>query len=147
MKIIFGGNILNVSQGIICHQTNCKGVMGSGLALSIKKQYPKAYSDYMDRFATFGLQLGDVVMSKQLSGLYVANLCGQNEYGRKLNKVYTNYESLKVCFQQVSDFAKMKHTIYIPYGIGCGLAGGDWNKVESMLESILENNKAIIIKL
>ncbi|WP_223260709.1 hypothetical protein [Bacillus sp. LNXM65] len=34
------GNILEASEDIICHQVNCKGVMGAGLAKQIKSKYP-----------------------------------------------------------------------------------------------------------
>ncbi len=38
MKII-NGNLLEVKKGIIAHQCNCKGVMGAGIALQIKKKW------------------------------------------------------------------------------------------------------------
>lgn len=28
---------------IICHQTNCKGVMGAGIAFQIKRAYPEVF--------------------------------------------------------------------------------------------------------
>lgn len=28
---------------IICHQTNCKGVMGAGIAFQIKRTYPEVF--------------------------------------------------------------------------------------------------------
>ena len=34
MKII-NGNILDITEGVIVHQVNCKGVMGAGLALQM----------------------------------------------------------------------------------------------------------------
>ncbi|MEW6977553.1 MULTISPECIES: hypothetical protein [Bacillus] len=32
---------------------------------------------------------------------------------------------------------KNRTSIAIPYGIGCGLAGGDWTIVEDMIEEVL----------
>lgn len=29
---------------IICHQTNCKGVMGAGIAFQIKRTYPEVFN-------------------------------------------------------------------------------------------------------
>lgn len=34
---IIEGDILAVSHGVICHQVNCKHVMGAGLAAAIRK--------------------------------------------------------------------------------------------------------------
>ena len=40
------GNILESDANIICHQVNCQGVMGAGLALQIRKRYPSAFEEY-----------------------------------------------------------------------------------------------------
>ena len=36
---IVKSNILDATEDIICHQTNCFGIMGSGLAKQIKEKY------------------------------------------------------------------------------------------------------------
>ena len=38
---------------IICHQTNCKGVMGAGIAFQIKRAYPEVFKKYKE-FCFFG---------------------------------------------------------------------------------------------
>lgn len=39
MTVIYKkGNILNTKCNIICQQVNCKGVMGAGLALQIRRK-------------------------------------------------------------------------------------------------------------
>jgi O-acetyl-ADP-ribose deacetylase (regulator of RNase III) len=45
MKII-NGDLLNVKEGIICHQVNTYGIMGAGLALSLKNKFPNVYKQY-----------------------------------------------------------------------------------------------------
>ena len=37
---IIEGNLLEAPERIIVHQTNCMGVMGSGIAKQIKAKYP-----------------------------------------------------------------------------------------------------------
>lgn len=62
--------------------------------------------------------------------LYVVNLFGQNGYSR--GERQTNYAALAAalfsffrdCAQKYQDV-----TIRLPYGLGCGLAGGDWDTV------------------
>ena len=65
--------------------------------------------------------------------LYVANLFGQDGYGR--DKRYTNYAALTAAL-----FRAMKEnpraTFRIPYGLGCGLAGGDWETVLDIIKEI-----------
>ena len=40
------GNILEATEDIICHQVNCQGVMGSGLAKQIRSKWPSVFADY-----------------------------------------------------------------------------------------------------
>ena len=39
------GDILSVANGIIVHQVNAQGVMGSGLAKQIREKYPMAFDE------------------------------------------------------------------------------------------------------
>jgi len=46
IEVLKNSNILDVQTGIICHQTNCVGVMGGGLALQIRNKWPEVYKQY-----------------------------------------------------------------------------------------------------
>ena len=63
--------------------------------------------------------------------LYVANLFGQLSFGR--DKRQTNYAALGTAL-----FRAMKEhpnaTFRVPYGLGCGLAGGNWVTVLNLIE-------------
>ncbi len=43
---IIDGNLFDTKAKIIAHQVNCRGVMGSGVALQIKERYPYVYEMY-----------------------------------------------------------------------------------------------------
>lgn len=133
---IVNGNILDMNCGIICHQVNCKKVAGSGLALQIRKKWPKWLDDYI----SYDGNLGEVRIYKINDKLKIANIYSQYNYGR--NKLYTNYESLEKCFIFLNT---LNEKIYIPYGIGCGLGGGDWNIVYDIICKNIPN--AVIVKL
>lgn len=46
-----------------------------------------------------------------------------------------------------TDYSKYKGcSIAIPYGIGCGLAGGDWKIVKQMIDDILGECDVTIYK-
>ena len=150
------GDILANTNGIICHQVNCRGVMGAGLAKQIKEKYPKVfewYKHYCESISPLHLlgyaQL--VTIGKDKAGnstLAIANLFAQDNYGR--TGVYTDYKALEKCFVKVHDIAKEhKLTVYLPYGIGCGLAGGDWEKVEKLINKIFGGTdvQCTIVKL
>ena len=153
---IIEGDILNAKEDIICHQANTMGVMGSGLAKQIKNKYPKVYENYhyicqqaLNRKESL---LGQVIWGVLTSdGKIIGNLCGQNKYGR--DKQYTSYDALKkaltVVYKSVtSPNSVLKDmTIAIPYKIGCGLGGGDWNIVYEMIEEIFKEYDVTIYKL
>lgn len=137
-------NILNIEKGLICQQVNCKGVMGAGLALSIRKKWPSVYDEYRQAFKEKNLNLGFVEFVSVDNGIYVVNLCAQDGYGR--SRRYTNYKALRICLKTVARFSgALLLPCYIPYKMGCGLAGGDWNIVEKIIEEEIPN--AIICRL
>ena len=145
------GNILDVQQGFVCHQVNCQGVMGAGLAKGIRLKWPRVYNDYMSAFQRGDLKLGQVVFTTIAANkLYIANLCGQHDYGSpSIKRPWTDYDSLSQCLSKVEDWRKVvgegKLPVYIPYKIGCGLGGGDWSVVEGIIKR--KTPTAVIVKL
>ena len=144
------GNLLDQTRGILCHQVNCKGVMGAGIAKAIRDKYPKVFTDYRHAYAQGQLQLGNTVFSVINSELVVANLCGQYDYGRSKYKVYTRYDAVEEALVKVAQYQLLTTAsgialpVYIPRGMGCTLAGGEWDKMEALIEAILP--KAIIVR-
>lgn len=125
---IINQDILEVKSGVMCHQVNCRGKMGAGLALEIRQKYPEVYDWYMYAFNNNKWNLGEVQIVDITENLKVANCAGQYNYGR--NKQYTDYDALKECFKKVNVYAKDKHfKIYLPYKMGCNLGGGKWSYV------------------
>lgn len=75
--------------------------------------------------------------------LYVVGIYGQLKYGH--DGPYTNYIALQRGMQAVAKMAEEKHLpVYLPYGIGCGLAGGDWAVVKELIYRSLP--KATIVQ-
>lgn len=138
---IQNGNILNVETGIICHQVNCRHAMGSGLALKIRKKYPCHYADYL----TFPAKLGNICLTEiRPDELHIAGIYAQDEYGS--HGIHTQYPALASGLSTVNKIAEKKHLpVYLPYGIGCGLGGGDWEIVKTIIRENVKN--AIILQL
>lgn len=143
MKQIIG-NILDVTEGIIVQQVNCQGVMGAGLAKQIRQKYPHVYGKYKDECGMIGFEnLGSVSFSQVDEKLSIASIFGQLRCGRDKSVVYTDYNALRRGLKIVSN-SKRDAFVYIPHGIGCGLANGDWNVVLSIIEETIPD--AIIVK-
>lgn len=124
------GDLLKVEQGIIAHQVNLKGKMGAGLALQIRRRYPAVWEQYRQDYRQ--LQLGQVQFVRVNESLYVANLAAQADYG--IDRRQTDYDALALCLAELSNVSRQLNlTPYLPHGIGCGLAGGDWRVVCSLI--------------
>lgn len=154
MNKIIHQDILTIDHGIICQQVNCQGVMGAGLAKQIAGKWPVVKESYLR--ACKGIvgmgdyakrpEVGDYCKTQINYRLIVFNIFGQESYGRKPGYVYTSYRGLAEGFYELAGFAKHHELpIYIPHGIGCGLAGGDWHVVSALIEQELPD--AIICKL
>jgi len=135
-------SILDIEKGIICHQVNCKGAMGAGLALQIRKKWPNVYKQYKHFVDTNQYKLGKLQLIYVKEDLIVANIFGQDRYGRTGR--YTDYNALRNALNQLAEWLDTnlaltgkKTPIYFPVSMGCTLAGGDWYLVKSMIKNII----------
>lgn len=153
VEILEDQDLLEFKCDIFCHQVNCQGRMGSGIAKQIRNKYPivfEEYSTFCKNCISAKNLLGKCQIVEINDNLLCANLFGQLYYGQG-GIVYTNYSALYCAFMNLRDycsFDKNKHwVIGIPYNIGCGLAGGNWNKVYKMILEIFESCSNIDIKI
>ena len=135
--------VLNKKYDYFCHQVNCQGVMGAGIAAQIAKIYPKVkYEEqkywslnYIRNHDTKSL-LGQILAVKTEDGRTCVNMHAQDLYGRE-KICYTDYEAFDRCLIKLKCLLLKEPdtlTVGFPYKIGCGLAGGDWEKIQPMLE-------------
>jgi len=131
-------DILKIQEGIVCHQVNCMGAAG-GLAGAIFRKYPAAQQEYkitVQSFVEDWLPLGTVNLVNIDDKLFVANLFAQYEYGTESRK--TEYGTFRMCLRDLVGAArflkKIPKTIYFPYGIGCGLGGGNWEIIRGIIK-------------
>jgi O-acetyl-ADP-ribose deacetylase (regulator of RNase III) len=138
-------DLLAVSSGVLCHQTNCLGQMGAGIASSIRDKWPHVYGPYRalcdkHKGPRSILLLGFCQIVPVNPGRYVANIFGQHEYGRFAT--YTDYRAVTEAFKSLklqleSLTSESSHRqVYVPFKMGCGLAGGDWTKYSAIIEEI-----------
>lgn len=130
------GNILDVKDGIICHQVNAQGVMGSGVAKEIRARYPQVWTDYNTTIWTLEKPMGQVIFTKITPDLWVASIVGQEFYGND-GKRYTSYDALADGFQEVARRARIgDFSVHYPL-IGCGLGGAKWAIVSAIINAEL----------
>lgn len=134
MKVV-EGDLLDVTEGLIAHQVNCRGVMGAGVARVIARRYPEVEAHYREHCRNFEplSLLGTALLSPTDTGLIVANIFGQLDTGRGLQ---TDYRAVADALDELSRRwgASELPTMHVPYMMGCGLAGGDWDVYSELLD-------------
>ncbi|WP_080845660.1 macro domain-containing protein [Cytobacillus gottheilii] len=142
------GNILNASENIIAHQVNCHSVMGAGLAKQLRSKYPdlfESYKTYCDSFSHDRQSLLGKCFFVLTNGKMIANVFGQYRYGR--GQRHTNYIALEKGLESLKEAAEeLELSVAIPYGIGCGLAGGDWEVVYEIIVRVFDDYDVTIYK-
>lgn len=147
---------------VIAHGCNCFCTMKSGIAPQMATafgcdKYPREV-DFLkgdiNKLGSIDVQKRSIQLCYQeklttvpISGvLIVINAYTQYYYGR--NSPGCNqpldYSALTLCLRKINHIFKGKH-IGLPQ-IGCGLAGGDWNKVKEIIQKELcDMNITIVI--
>lgn len=139
---------LLAKEDILAHQTNCKAVMGAGIAKQIKETYPEVFNDYRNYCNSFEKDielLGTIRISDCKNGKKVASLFGQYAYNKYVKQ--TIEKDLEKSLRLLHDYAKENGlSVAFPYMIGCGLAGGNWDKIYPLIEEIFDDYPFVLYK-
>jgi O-acetyl-ADP-ribose deacetylase (regulator of RNase III) len=156
------GDIFNYLQNfqdqptILVHVCNDLGIMGGGIALTIRQKFPKVYrlySEWHQKEVHKGkkfLPLGETQFVYINPVLDIANMIGQHGITGTFNsKPPIRYEAVENCLEQVAKVCKIKKAQMIGPKFGAGLAGGDWNIIEKLIQNKLckQNIPVIIFEL
>ena len=136
----------------IAHCVNAQGIMGGGIAKQIKADYPIVFNSYKkrcdqetDKYCLMG-SAQKVTSGWEHENKAVFNLFGQEFYGTAKRQV--NYGAIATALlnmrNQIPDDGLV---VGFPYGMCCGLAGGDWEVVLEMIEYFFSDLTVKIYKL
>lgn len=129
---IVNDDLFKTKAEYICHQVNCQGRMGSGVAKIVRSRFPEAFEKYKKVCSEGKARLGltQYVVSK---GKVIVNMFAQERYGYDGGR-YTSYEAFAMCLEDIHRSVPKDSTIAMPYKIGCGLGGGNWDIIYEMIE-------------
>jgi hypothetical protein len=118
---------------------NCFNRMYSGVAAGFRKFYPEAVEADNKTIEGDKSKFGKYSVAHAKNGKYIYNLYGQYNYGTDTRKL--NYEALYTAMESaLTDcISKKIRSIAIPFQLGCGLAGGNWNIVYIMIQEVFKN--------
>lgn len=143
---------------MLCHQVNCQGRMGSGVALQVKNKFPNVFKEYYVLYKTY-ININRYKTSSDLLGFChicntdrktpIVNLFAQDTYGYD-GKQYTDVAAFQDAFIKACEYVtERRETIkglVLPYKIGCCRGGADWNIISKIIEDIAnENNVDVLI--
>lgn len=130
------GNILDAKVEALVNTVNTVGVMGKGIALQFKNEFPENYKAYKDAISRHEIVVGSVqvVPVNQLSGIkYIVNFPTKAHW-RYPSKIQWIIDGLKDLREKII-FFNIK-SIAIP-PLGCGNGGLDWSEVRPIIEAYL----------
>lgn len=139
MVNIKSGDLLKCEEDIICHQVNTYGGMGGGVAAQIRAKFPEANREYeifcMDKSEE---ELIGHVCVATCGDKIIANIFSQREYD-------TDYDAMEGCFKWLVNNYPGK-SFALPFGIGCGIANGNWDKVYGIIEEAFKDSAVTLYK-
>ena len=124
------------------HVCNDIGGWGKGFVMAITKRCKQPEQQYRQWFkSNDNFCLGQVQFVQVEEELWIANLIGQHKINKDGNgNAPIRYEAILSGLEKVAQFAIDKNTTVHMPRIGCGLAGGTWDKIEPLInKSLLEN--------
>lgn len=132
------GDLFQAPEGLLAHGCNCSGGFGSGVAAGMAHNHRKARDAYLEQHNTSGGWILGAVQFVRSGNKWIANCATQQGYLPR-GICHANYDAIKLSMTLVKQFAQKNGlTIAIPK-IGAGLAGGDWNIIEKILEEVFSD--------
>ena len=142
LRIIKGDATSPQAKGpkIIAHVCNDIGGWGKGFVVAISRRWPepeRAFRQWHRGRAGNDFGLGATQFVQVQPDVRVANMVGQRGIRTGSGGPPIRYEAVQQCLAAVADEAlRWQASVHMPR-IGCGLAGGKWERIEPMIVAAL----------
>jgi len=144
MITFLSGNLLQSNAYALVNTVNTVGVMGKGIALQFKKEFPHNYAVYRDACLKHELKAGHLLAIEDTSLLLgerlIINFPTKTDW--RLPSEYTYIKQGLWALATLIITRKIQ-TIALP-ALGCGNGGLDWPTVKQMICRNLEGLDAVI---
>lgn len=132
------GNILESTAQALVNTVNTVGVMGKGIALQFKNQFPNNYKLYKQACDNKALKIGDLLVTEEESLLSGKKII--INFPTKIHWRYpSEYEYIEKGLEALLTVIQEKNikSVAIP-PLGSGNGGLDWIRVRAMIENKLQ---------
>ena len=147
IKKTLQGNLITLAYAgifdVIVHGCNCFNTMGSGIALEVKNRIPGAYQADLRSIKGYKLKLGCYTSyHDSRSKFTVVN--AYTQYTHDARTKPCDYDAIRKVFTKLnSDF---KNSVVGIPKIGAGLAGGDWERIEAIINEVTPDLSIILVE-
>ncbi|WP_329390317.1 macro domain-containing protein [Streptomyces sp. NBC_01716] len=125
---------------VIAHVCNDIGAWGRGFVMSLSRRGPEpeaAYRAWHQGRGQNDFRLGAVQLVRVAPELWVANMVGQRGIRRAGGNPPVRYEAIDEALGHLAEQARrLDASVHMPR-IGCGLAGGEWARIEPLIRNQL----------
>lgn len=122
---------------VIAHVCNDRGGWGKGFVLALSRRWPQpeaAYRAWYRARASNDFALGAVQLVQVESYLWVANMVGQHGTRTGSQGPPVRYDAIDTALAALAEqILALKASAHLPR-IGCGLAGGRWERMEPLIQ-------------
>jgi O-acetyl-ADP-ribose deacetylase (regulator of RNase III) len=128
------GDILHADAEALVNTVNCVGIMGRGIALQFRKEFPENYQAYKAVCDRNELEPGQVLvfdLNRFENPRYILNFPTKRHWKDKSRIEYIQ-SGLKALIEEIRQ--RKIQSVAIP-PLGCGLGGLDWNDVKPLIEN------------
>ncbi|WP_432953913.1 macro domain-containing protein [Micromonospora haikouensis] len=125
---------------IIAHVCNDIGGWGKGFVVAVSRRWPepeRAYRQWHRERSGNDFGLGATQLVQVRPDTWVANMVAQRGIRTGSNGPPIRYDAVERCLDTVAAHAtRLSASVHLPR-IGCGLAGGRWERIEPLVVAAL----------
>jgi len=155
------GDLLGSDCTYICHQCNCVTSYGKGLSSAMFSKFPYANiyserisknrkdSDFFDNLERKEKSVPGhiIVKGNGKDERFVINMLAQyypgpSKYGNDSEEKRLRW--FQDCLDEMGQLVEENVSFAFPYQIGCGLAGGKWDKYLEMIQKFQKKHKILV---
>jgi O-acetyl-ADP-ribose deacetylase (regulator of RNase III)/uncharacterized protein YwgA len=125
MVKVLMGDILDSKAQTFVNTVNCVGIMGKGIALEFKEQFPDMFNEYVERCNRNEVRLGKPYLFKRLTPPWILNFPTKGHW-RSVSRIEDIVKGLKYLFQHYKEWGIT--SLAVP-PLGCGQGQLEWKIV------------------
>lgn len=119
---------------VIAHVCNVQGGWGKGFVLALSNRWAKPEKSYRN---IKDYQLGTIQVLQVEEDLWVSNMMAQNGYISRSNPVPLDMDALETCLIKLNKWCEERDLSITMPKIGAGLGGGNWDEIESLINTVV----------